>query len=49
MIYINIFHNRKNIKKYINALDKIFKDIFKKNIKKILKSKVCFKPINRIN
>lgn len=49
MIYINIFHNKANIKKYIKVLDKIFKDISKKNIKKILKSKVCFKPINRIN
>ena len=49
MIYINIFHNKTNIKKYIKILDKIFKDISKKNIKKILKSKVCFKPINRIN
>jgi len=49
MIYINIFHNKKNIKLYIKVLDKIFKDISKKNIKKILKSKVCFKPINRIN
>jgi glutamate-1-semialdehyde 2,1-aminomutase len=49
MIYINIFHNKTNIKKYIKVLDKIFKDISKKNIKKILKSKVCFKPINRIN
>ena len=49
MIYINIFHNKTNIKNYIKVLDKIFKDISKKNIKKILKSKVCFKPINRIN
>ena len=49
MIYINIFHNKINIKKYTKVLDKIFKDISKKNIKKILKSRVCFKPINRIN
>ena len=49
MIYINIFHNKINIKKYMKILDKIFKDISKKNIKKILKSKICFKPINRIN
>ncbi len=49
MIYINIFHNKNNIKKYVKVLDKVFKDISKKNIKKILKSKVCFKPINRIN
>ena len=49
MIYVNIFHNKTNIKKYFKVLDKIFKDLSKKNIKKILKSKVCFKPINRIN
>ena len=49
MIYITIFHNKDNIKKYINILDKIFYDISKKNITTILKSKICFKPINRIN
>ena len=49
MIYVTIFHNRNNIKKYIKILDKIFNNISKKNIKKILKSKICFKPINRIN
>ena len=49
MIYINIFHNKKNIQEYTKILDNIFFDISKKNIKKILKSKVCFKPINRIN
>ena len=49
MIYINIFHNEKNIKKYVKVLDKILKDISKKNIKNILSSKICFKPINRIN
>ena len=49
MIYVTIFHNRNNIKKYIKILDKIFNSISKKNIKKILKSKICFKPINRIN
>ena len=49
MIYINIFHNKSNINKYVKVLDKIFRDISKKNIKKILKSKLCFKPINRIN
>ena len=49
MIYVTIFHNRNNIKKYIKILDKVFRDISKKNIKSILKSKVCFKPINRIN
>ena len=49
MIYINIFHNKINIKKYMKILDKIFKDISEKKIKKILKSKICFNPINRIN
>ena len=49
LIYVTIFHNRNNIKKYIKILDKVFRDISKKNIKSILKSKVCFKPINRIN
>ena len=49
MIYITIFHNKNNIKKYVNVLDKVFRDISKKNIKNILKSKICFKPINRIN
>jgi glutamate-1-semialdehyde 2,1-aminomutase len=49
MIYINIFHNKNNIKKYISNLEKIFSDISKKNINHLLKSKLCFKPINRIN
>ena len=49
LIYINIFHNRKNIKKYIKVLDKIFNLISEKKVKKLLNSKVCFKPINRIN
>ena len=49
MIYINIFHEEKNIKKYKKILKKIFFNISKNNIKKTLKSKVCFKPINRIN
>ena len=49
MIYITIFHKKNMIKKYINILDKIFYDISKKNVKKKLKYKVCFKPINRIN
>ena len=49
LIYITIFHNKINIKKYIKILDKIFYDISKKDIKKILKSRTCFKPINRIN
>ena len=49
VIYINIFHDKENVKKYARVLDKVFKNISKNNIKKILKSKVCFKPINRIN
>ncbi len=49
MMYITIFHTKNNIKKYMKILDKVFYDISKKNIRKILKSKVCFKPINRIN
>ena len=49
LIYITIFHNKENIKKYIKILEKVFSDISKKNIKSILKSKLCFKPINRIN
>jgi glutamate-1-semialdehyde aminotransferase len=49
MIYISIYHNKDNIKKYLKILDKIFYDISKKSIKSILKSKVCFKPIHRIN
>ena len=48
-IYVTIHHNKENIKKYIKILDKVFYDISKKNIKTILKSKVCFKPINRVN
>ena len=49
VIYINIFHTKNNIKKYIKILDRIFKDISKNNINNILKSKECFKPIKRIN
>jgi len=49
MIYVTIFHNIKNIKKYIKILDNVFYNISEKDINKILKSKVCFKPINRIN
>ena len=50
MIYVNIFHNQKIIKKYFKVLDKIFYNIREcKNIKKILKSKICYKPIKRIN
>ena len=49
LIYITIHHNKDNIKKYIKTLDKVFYDISKKNIKTILKSDICFKPINRVN
>ena len=49
LVYVNIFHNKKNLNKYSKVLDRIFKDISKRNIKKKLKSKICFKPINRIN
>ena len=49
LIYITIYHEKKNIRKYIKVLDQIFLDISKKNIKKIIKSPICFKPINRIN
>ena len=49
IIYVTIFHRKNNIKKYIKILDKVFYDISTKNIKNILKSKTCFKPINRVN
>ena len=49
MIYITIFHTKENIKKYIKILEKVFYDISNKKIKQILKTKVCFKPMNRIN
>ena len=49
LIYINIFHSENNLNKYKKILDKIFYDIKHKDIKKNLKSKICFKPINRIN
>ena len=49
LIYVNIFHTKDCIKKYINVLDKVFSDISKKDINKILKSKECFTPIKRIN
>ena len=49
LIYVTIFHNQDNIKKYIRVLDKVFFNISKKKIKNILKSKLCFKPIKRIN
>jgi len=49
IVYVNIFHNKNNIKEYTNILSKIFYDISTKNITKLLKSNVCYKPINRIN
>ncbi len=49
MIYINIFHNKKNLLKYEKVLNKIFNDLSTKNIKKIFNFKFCYKPINRIN
>jgi hypothetical protein len=49
MIYVTIYHNKKNLKKYINVLDKIFHEISKKNIKFLLRSEISFKPIKRIN
>ena len=49
MIYVTILHTKNNIKKYSKILDKIFYAISNKKIHKILKSKLCFKPINRIN
>ena len=49
MIYITIFHNKHNITKYTKVLEKVFSDISKKKINKILKSNLCFKPINRVN
>lgn len=49
MIYITIFHSKENIKKYIKVLEKVFYDISNKKIKSILKTRVCFKPMNRIN
>ena len=49
LIYVTILHDKKNIQKYIKVLDQIFFDISKKNINKILRTKVCYKPINRIN
>ena len=45
MIYITIFHTKNNIKKYIKILDKIFKDISKKNIKIFLNLKICLNQL----
>jgi len=49
MIYVTIFHSKNEIKKYLKILEIVFNDISKKNIKKKLKSKLCFRPIKRIN
>mgnify|MGYP005990097087 CR=1 FL=1 len=49
LIYVTIFHNKMNIKKYIKVLDKVFNDISKKDINNLIRSKISFKPINRIN
>lgn len=49
LIYINIFHNKKNISKYIKVLDRVFYFISQKKIKKIKKTLLCFQPIKRIN
>jgi len=49
IIYVNIFHNQKILSKYEKILNQIFYNIANKNIKKILNSKICFKPINRVN
>ena len=49
LVYVNIFHNKKNLKKYTEVLDRILFNISKKKIKIKLNSKICFKPINRIN
>jgi len=49
LVYVNIFHNKRNLKKYTKVLDRIFYDISRVNIRKLLNSKICFKPINRIN
>ncbi len=48
-VYITIFHEKKNIKRYIKILDNVFFDISRNNLKRKLHSKLCFKPINRIN
>ncbi len=50
MVYVNIFHDHKIIKKYVKVLDKIFFEIGNfKNINKIIKSNICYQPIKRIN
>ena len=49
MVYVNIFHTTKVIKKYEYILDNIFLDIANNQVKKKLKSEVCYQPINRVN
>ena len=49
LVYVNIFHNKINLKKYTKVLDRVFNNISRGNIKKLLNSKICFKPINRLN
>jgi glutamate-1-semialdehyde 2,1-aminomutase len=49
LVYVNIFHNKNNLKKYTKVLSKVFSNISRGNIKRLLNSKICFKPINRIN
>ena len=49
MVYVTIFHDKKNIKKYINVLDNVFCDISENNNQNIPKSEICYKPINRLN
>jgi glutamate-1-semialdehyde aminotransferase len=53
LIYCNIFHNSKNMKKYFYVLDKIFKKIRKfedgEKINPYLKGPICLKPFKRIN
>ena len=49
MIYITVFHTKTNIRKYIKVLDNVFSNISNNKINNILKSKICFQPIKRIN
>ncbi len=49
MIYVTIFHTKSNIRKYVKVLDNIFYKISENKISNILKSKICFQPIKRIN
>ena len=49
VIYVNIFHTRRNLENYKKCLEKVFFEISKKNIKKKIKKNLCFQPIKRIN